>query len=177
MVSPLVKAVALAAAARAFLLPGIAPHDYQPGERVWLKVNSLTSSKTQVPYEYYRVSKIPPSPPSRPRARRRAIARPVRRHGGPRGRRAIVHRESERQRDSPTAVPVLQAAQGLLGQGKFWRVPERRPHPQLALPHFYARGHVLQCIMRDDDGAEDVAQVQRLKTPHRARLPPQLARR
>ena len=55
MVSPLVKAVALAAAARAFLLPGIAPHDYQPGERVWLKVNSLTSSKTQVPYEYYRV--------------------------------------------------------------------------------------------------------------------------
>ena len=50
MVSPLVKAVALAAAARAFLLPGIAPHDYQPGERVWLKVNSLTSSKTQVPY-------------------------------------------------------------------------------------------------------------------------------
>ena len=58
MVSPLVKAVALAAAARAFLLPGIAPHDYQPGERVWLKVNSLTSSKTQVPYEYYRVGWI-----------------------------------------------------------------------------------------------------------------------
>jgi len=50
MVSHLVKAVALAAAAQAFLLPGIAPHDYQPGERVWLKVNSLTSSKTQVPY-------------------------------------------------------------------------------------------------------------------------------
>ena len=68
MVSPLVKAVALAAAARAFLLPGIAPHDYQPGERVWLKVNSLTLSKTQVPYEYYRVS-IPPSPPfATPRA-------------------------------------------------------------------------------------------------------------
>ncbi len=43
MVSPLVKAVVLAAAARAFLLPGIAPHDYQSGERVWLKVNSLTS--------------------------------------------------------------------------------------------------------------------------------------
>ena len=51
MVSPLLKTVALAAAARAFLLPGIAPHDYQPGERVWLKVNSLTSSKTQVPYD------------------------------------------------------------------------------------------------------------------------------
>ena len=100
----------LATCVKAFLLPGIAPHDYQsgagpksnaerdrgaraarraqidppvggrdsrltetikqrrPGERVWLKVNSLTSSKTQVPYEYYRVRSNPPPsrPPTRP---------------------------------------------------------------------------------------------------------------
>jgi transmembrane 9 superfamily protein 2/4 len=57
-------ALALACPAAAFLLPGVAPHDYQPGERVWLKVNSLTSAKTQVPYEYYRVrSFLPPKPP------------------------------------------------------------------------------------------------------------------
>jgi len=31
----------------------VAPRDYQPGERVDLKVNKLTSTKTQLPYEYY----------------------------------------------------------------------------------------------------------------------------
>ena len=78
MVSHLVKAVALAAAAQAFLLPGIAPHDYQPGERVWLKVNSLTSSKTQVPYEYYRVRSNPPRATPRD-GQRRARGRNLRR--------------------------------------------------------------------------------------------------
>jgi transmembrane 9 superfamily protein 2/4 len=47
-------AASAAAGVSGFYLPGIAPHDYEPGERVWLKVNSLTSSKTQVPYEYYK---------------------------------------------------------------------------------------------------------------------------
>ena len=33
--------------ARAFYLPGVAPHEYLEGERVELKVNKLTSTKTQ----------------------------------------------------------------------------------------------------------------------------------
>jgi transmembrane 9 superfamily protein 2/4 len=40
--------------AAAWYLPGIAVHDYEPGEQVWLKINSLTSPKTQIPYEYYK---------------------------------------------------------------------------------------------------------------------------
>ena len=31
----------------AFYLPGVAPRDYLPGEKVDLKVNKLTSTKTQ----------------------------------------------------------------------------------------------------------------------------------
>jgi transmembrane 9 superfamily protein 2/4 len=34
-------------------LPGVAPHDFTRGEKVDLKVNKLTSTKTQIPYEYY----------------------------------------------------------------------------------------------------------------------------
>ena len=33
--------------AAAFYLPGVAPRDYAPGEHVDLKVNKLTSTKTQ----------------------------------------------------------------------------------------------------------------------------------
>ena len=36
-----------------FYLPGVAPREYVYGERVELKVNKLTSTKTQLPYEYY----------------------------------------------------------------------------------------------------------------------------
>eukprot|EP00966_Prymnesium_polylepis_P306423 7080727-Prymnesium_polylepis.1 len=43
----------LTGGAAGFYLPGVAPRDYQPGERVDLKVNKLTSTKTQLPYEYY----------------------------------------------------------------------------------------------------------------------------
>ena len=39
--------------ADAFYLPGVAPKDYMPGERVSLFVNKLTSTKTQLPFEYY----------------------------------------------------------------------------------------------------------------------------
>ena len=38
----------LAAPASAFYLPGVAPHDYQHGEKVDMKVNKLSSTKTQV---------------------------------------------------------------------------------------------------------------------------------
>mmetsp|Transcript_2627 Transcript_2627/g.8786 ORF Transcript_2627/g.8786 Transcript_2627/m.8786 type:complete len:631 (+) Transcript_2627:50-1942(+) len=40
-------------AADAFYLPGVAPREYAAGEKVELKVNKLTSTKTQLPYEYY----------------------------------------------------------------------------------------------------------------------------
>jgi transmembrane 9 superfamily protein 2/4 len=36
-----------------FYLPGVAPRDYAPGEAVLLKVNKLTSVRTQLPYDYY----------------------------------------------------------------------------------------------------------------------------
>lgn len=43
----------LAAQGGAFYLPGVAPMQYPQGERVELKVNKLTSVKTQLPYRYY----------------------------------------------------------------------------------------------------------------------------
>ena len=39
--------------AEAFYLPGVAPVEYSDGARVELKVNKLTSVKTQLPYGYY----------------------------------------------------------------------------------------------------------------------------
>ena len=39
--------------ASGFYLPGVSPREYAQGERVELKVNKLTSTKTQLPYEYY----------------------------------------------------------------------------------------------------------------------------
>jgi len=37
----------------AWYLPGIAVHDYEPSEQVWLKINSLTSAKRHVPEGSY----------------------------------------------------------------------------------------------------------------------------
>ena len=36
-----------------FYLPGVSPREYAEGELVEMKVNKLTSTKTQLPYEYY----------------------------------------------------------------------------------------------------------------------------
>ncbi|CAK0904814.1 unnamed protein product, partial [Prorocentrum cordatum] len=44
---------ALAARSRAVYLPGFAPVEYDQGVPVELKVNKLTSVKTQLPYRYY----------------------------------------------------------------------------------------------------------------------------
>ncbi|KAL1515628.1 hypothetical protein AB1Y20_002246 [Prymnesium parvum] len=52
---------ALPLCAHGFYLPGVAPRDYAPGERVELKVNKLTSTKTQLPYEYYSLPFCQPS--------------------------------------------------------------------------------------------------------------------
>jgi len=39
----------------AFYVPGITAHDYKEGEAVAMKVNSLTSIKTQLPIDYYKL--------------------------------------------------------------------------------------------------------------------------
>lgn len=46
-------ALSLISCAEAFYLPGVAPHDFNSGEKVELKVNKLTSVHTQIPYDYY----------------------------------------------------------------------------------------------------------------------------
>ena len=44
----LVAAALCAPTGQAFYLPGVAPHNFKRGETVDLKVNKLTSSRTQV---------------------------------------------------------------------------------------------------------------------------------
>merc|ERR550514_2416447 len=46
-------ALCLAARAGSFYLPGVAPTEYHEGSHVELKVNKLTSIKTQLPYRFY----------------------------------------------------------------------------------------------------------------------------
>nr|GMD28830.1 transmembrane 9 superfamily member 9-like [Ipomoea batatas]GMD28832.1 transmembrane 9 superfamily member 9-like [Ipomoea batatas] len=38
---------------RSFYLPGVAPQDFQKGDPLKVKVNKLTSTRTQLPYSYY----------------------------------------------------------------------------------------------------------------------------
>jgi transmembrane 9 superfamily protein 2/4 len=45
--APAIGALLLAQTASCFYLPGVTPHEYREGERVELKVNKLTSTKTQ----------------------------------------------------------------------------------------------------------------------------------
>ena len=42
-------------AATAFYLPGVHPETFEKGAEVPLKVNALTSTKTQIPRDYYRL--------------------------------------------------------------------------------------------------------------------------
>ncbi|GBF92602.1 hypothetical protein Rsub_05216 [Raphidocelis subcapitata] len=46
-------ALALCTGAQAFYLPGVAPEDFARNDLVFVKVNKLSSVKTQLPYEYY----------------------------------------------------------------------------------------------------------------------------
>ncbi|KAI5676271.1 hypothetical protein M9H77_07221 [Catharanthus roseus] len=39
--------------AQCFYLPGVAPQDFMKGDELMVKVNKLTSTKTQLPYSYY----------------------------------------------------------------------------------------------------------------------------
>ena len=45
--------VATAALSSDFYLPGVSPKEYKDGDRVEVKVNKLSSSVTQLPYNYY----------------------------------------------------------------------------------------------------------------------------
>ncbi|KAL1523795.1 hypothetical protein AB1Y20_018718 [Prymnesium parvum] len=51
--SLLAVALGAVAYADAFYLPGVAPHEYANHEPVEIKVNKLSSTKTQLPYDYY----------------------------------------------------------------------------------------------------------------------------
>ena len=51
----LLAATALMQTAHAFYIPGVAPETFTPGQEVPLKVNTLTSTKTQIPRDYYRL--------------------------------------------------------------------------------------------------------------------------
>ncbi|KAF2927255.1 hypothetical protein DAI22_06g190600 [Oryza sativa Japonica Group] len=57
LLPPLLFAAALllsaASPARAFYLPGVAPRDFQKDDELQVKVNKLSSTKTQLPYDYY----------------------------------------------------------------------------------------------------------------------------
>lgn len=44
-----------------FYLPGVAPRDFQVGDLLQVKVNKLSSTKTQLPYDYYFLSYCKPS--------------------------------------------------------------------------------------------------------------------
>ncbi|KAJ8470951.1 hypothetical protein OPV22_025294 [Ensete ventricosum] len=47
--------------ASAFYLPGVAPRDFQKGDELQVKVNKLSSTKTQLPYDYYFLDYCKPS--------------------------------------------------------------------------------------------------------------------
>ncbi|KAL6140745.1 hypothetical protein ACLB2K_059041 [Fragaria x ananassa] len=43
----------ISSAAHCFYLPGVAPRDFHTGDPLSIKVNKLSSTKTQLPYDYY----------------------------------------------------------------------------------------------------------------------------
>ncbi|MBA0730853.1 hypothetical protein Golax_025776 [Gossypium laxum] len=43
----------LSSTAQSFYLPGVAPRDFQRGDPLYVKVNKLSSTKTQLPYDHY----------------------------------------------------------------------------------------------------------------------------
>lgn len=49
----LLVAVALVAHASAFYVPGVAPVEFQRGQKIDVKAVKMTSTHTQLPYEYY----------------------------------------------------------------------------------------------------------------------------
>jgi len=52
--------VFLVSAANCFYLPGVAPQDFNKGDELQVKVNKLSSIKTQLPYDYYSLNYCKP---------------------------------------------------------------------------------------------------------------------
>ena len=55
-----IAVVVLASAAQAFYLPGVSPQSFKRGERLDIKVNRLTSTQTNLPFDYYSLPFIKP---------------------------------------------------------------------------------------------------------------------
>ncbi|GFZ04265.1 transmembrane nine 7 [Actinidia rufa] len=51
----------LISSANSFYLPGVSPRDFQRGDPLQVKVNKLSSTKTQLPYDYYYLKYCKPS--------------------------------------------------------------------------------------------------------------------
>merc|ERR1719231_461432 len=49
----LIAAICFLSTGDSFYLPGVAPREFQEGEKVNLKVTRIDSVKTQLPFEYY----------------------------------------------------------------------------------------------------------------------------
>ncbi|XP_065848748.1 transmembrane 9 superfamily member 7-like [Euphorbia lathyris] len=56
-----VLSLLLPSAVNSFYLPGVAPRDFQTGDPLSVKVNKLTSTKTQLPYDFYFLDYCKPS--------------------------------------------------------------------------------------------------------------------
>lgn len=53
----------LFAMATSFYLPGVAPREWLDGEDIPVKVNSIKSIKTAIPYDYYSIMHCRPETP------------------------------------------------------------------------------------------------------------------
>ncbi|KAL9661334.1 hypothetical protein QQ045_026158 [Rhodiola kirilowii] len=65
LTAPLIPAflllLLLSAPVNCFYLPGVAPRDFKTGDPLQVKVNKLSSTKTQLPYDYYFLNYCKPS--------------------------------------------------------------------------------------------------------------------
>ncbi|XP_068652047.1 transmembrane 9 superfamily member 7-like [Aristolochia californica] len=52
-IATLFLALLILPSVQSFYLPGVAPRDFQRGDELQVKVNKLSSTKTQLPYDYY----------------------------------------------------------------------------------------------------------------------------
>jgi transmembrane 9 superfamily protein 2/4 len=59
--SVLALVVLLVASATAFYVPGVLPASYAPGTKLWIKVNSMTSTTGVMPFKHYSIKTCKPS--------------------------------------------------------------------------------------------------------------------
>eukprot|EP00962_Isochrysis_galbana_P019859 scaffold5788_cov95-Isochrysis_galbana.AAC.4 len=162
-------------AADAFYLPGVAPREYAAGEKVELKVNKLTSTKTQ-PLLRESIAartfsaRVMPLP--NPRARGCWSG-----HCGPQASGRVGRRLVAGEYPLPLLpaaairvlrAPILPACRGGGGGRKLGRGAAGRPHHELQLRAEDGRGGVLQDLVPK---TADVQGVGRLCPADRAGLP------